>query len=96
MLKAGLVWWLPGARVVMVKLELPLKMLDFTIEVIEYRMAAYEQAIAKEGATDDDVADMSNDTMVLRCAVAYLKAESKKCREATRAVQPSRAMKSCA
>jgi hypothetical protein len=66
----------------MVKLELPLKMLNFTIETIEYRSAAYERVIKATGATEDDIADLSDDKMLLRCAVDYLRAESIKYRGA--------------
>jgi hypothetical protein len=65
----------------MVQLELPLKMLDFTIEAIEYRIAAYERAIASGSTSEDEIADMGNDKMVLHCALDYLKAEADAFRE---------------
>jgi hypothetical protein len=66
----------------MIKLELPLKMLNFTIEAIEYRIAAYDRDIANPSSSEDEVSDMSNDKMVLRAAVDYMKGLSKLYRDA--------------
>jgi hypothetical protein len=65
-----------------IKLELSGKMLTFTIDAIEYRIAAYDRDIANPIASEDDIADMSNDRMVLRAALDYLKSENQKWREA--------------
>jgi hypothetical protein len=66
----------------MIKLELSGKMLTFTIEAIECRIAAYDRDIANPAAHEDDVADMSNDRMVLRAALDYFKSENPKWRPA--------------
>jgi hypothetical protein len=66
----------------MIKLELSGKMLTFTIDAIEYRIAAYDREIANPSAHEDDVADMSNDRMVLRAALDHLTSENQKWREA--------------
>jgi hypothetical protein len=66
----------------MIKLELSGKMPTFTIEAIEYRIAAYDRDIANPAAHEHHVADMSNDRMVLSAALDYLTSENQKWREA--------------
>jgi hypothetical protein len=66
----------------MIKLELSGKMLTFTIEAIEYRIAAYDRDITNPAVHEDCVADMSNDRTVLRAVLDYLTSENQKLREA--------------
>jgi hypothetical protein len=66
----------------MIKLELSGKMLTFTIDAIEYRSAAYDRDIANPASNEDEVADVSNDRMVLRAALDYFKSENQKWRQA--------------
>lgn len=57
----------------MIQLDLSAKMLRFTIEALEFRIAAY-RAEAASGVLDDDaLADIGNDTALLNALLADLK-----------------------
>jgi hypothetical protein len=57
----------------MIKLELSAKMLRFVIEAVEERIAGYSHALEDATLSENELADIGNDWMVLRSAVDYLK-----------------------
>jgi hypothetical protein len=65
----------------MIKLELPAKMLRFVIDAVEERIAGYSRALADASLSEDELADIGNDRMLLMSAVDYLKREEQTWRE---------------
>jgi hypothetical protein len=49
------------------------KALRFTVEALEYRMAAYEQQLENADLDEDQVADLSNDLMFLESLLQDLR-----------------------
>jgi hypothetical protein len=65
----------------MIKLELPAKMLRFVIDAVEHRIAAYSRDLAEAILSDDELADIGNDRMVLMSALNYLRQQEQAWRE---------------
>ncbi len=66
----------------LIEVRLSGKMLNFVIEAIEYRIAAYERAMDASAISEDDLADMSNDKLVLRAAADDMIERYKRWKEA--------------
>jgi hypothetical protein len=65
----------------MIKLELSAKMLRFVIDAVEERIAGYRRALEDASLSEDELADIGNDRMLLTSAVDYLKREEQVWRE---------------
>ena len=52
--------------------ELNGKLLDFTIEAVDFRIKAYQKQMADKKTSEDDYADMGNDSKVLEVIKQYL------------------------
>jgi hypothetical protein len=65
----------------MIKLELSAKMLRFVIDAVEERIAGYSRALEDASLSEDELADIGNDRMLLMSAVDYLKREEQTWRE---------------
>ncbi len=59
------------------QIRLSSKMLLFVIEAINFRIAAFTQVCDDSAASENDVADASNDRMLLIAARDYLQEQSK-------------------
>lgn len=66
----------------LIEVRLSGKMLNFVVEAIEYRIAAYERAMDDSSISEDDLADMSNDKLVLRAAADDMLERYKRWKEA--------------
>jgi hypothetical protein len=65
----------------MIKLELSAKMLRFVIDAVEERIAGYSRALEDASLSEDELADIGNDRMLLMSAVDFLKREEQVWRE---------------